>query len=808
LAGVFGAGRAQAQVTVAEPEAPIEPVMPANEPLREAQIVLQLVVGLDGGVESAVVVSHAPEDVPEAVIDAAVQAAKAARFTPSTRDGRPIRSRIEYVVVVRPRPGSAAARPQEPAPARAPVQTITTNQQDEDYAQVVQVHGTTWSSPRGLGDVRVSRELLDAAPHQQVPEMLSAAPGFFVDHEDGEGLGNDVYLRGFDLDHGSGIEMRVGSIPINAPSHIQGQGYADANFIIPEVLRSVRVLEGPYDPRQGDAAIVGSAYFDLGVPERGYQAKATYGSFDQWRVVGVAAPRDADEETFAAFSLRQSDGFGQNRASKSGSAMAQYGFDLGPRDHLRLLGTAYGARSELAGVVRQDDVDAGRIGFYDSYPSPYARNQSVASSRVIFGVDFDHVAADGTRFEFAPWLTWTDFRARQNYTGNLESSQTPPYVSGLGDLFETANQETAAGLLSRVHSAPVRLGRFVEVVGEPGVYARAGHTDQSKSLVDPSTLSTWDRRLDDGLQTLDLGAYLDLDVRLFKRVRISGGPRADFLAVDIDDRLAPASGPQLPGATRHVAGVAAGPRVSAELDATPELMPVVSYGEGFRSLDAAHLHEGDSAPYSKVRSIEGGLRSQVLKGRYVMTASLFRTWVGNELVFEPEAGGLETQSASTRSGFVGSLLVRPFNWLLASAALSIVRATFETQTAGGNHYVPNIPPVLFRVDVSAHGTIGNVAGRPIVGRVGAGYTFLAGRHLTDAIVGPSQSILNLRVGARYGWVEVGVEAYNALGLAYADDEEAYISNWGVAGGQPPASFARHIIAAPPRTVLGSVAVYF
>jgi len=32
-----------------------------------------------------------------------------------------------------------------------------------------------------------------------------------------------VFLRGFDLDHGSGIEMRVGNIPVNIPLHIQGR---------------------------------------------------------------------------------------------------------------------------------------------------------------------------------------------------------------------------------------------------------------------------------------------------------------------------------------------------------------------------------------------------------------------------------------------------------------------------------------------------------------------------------------------------------------------------------------------------------
>src|SRR5262249_26156543 len=155
--------------------------------------------------------------------------------------------------------------------------------------------------------------------------------------------------------------------------------------------------EGPYDPRQGDAAIVGSAYFDLGVPERGYQFKTTYGSFDQVRGVAIAAPQGMNDETFAAFSARRTSGFGQNRGSKSGSAMAQYAVDLGENDRLKLIATAYGASSRLAGVVRRDDVDAGRIGFDDSYPS-FANGQGVDTIRVIVGADFDHIVSSGSHF--------------------------------------------------------------------------------------------------------------------------------------------------------------------------------------------------------------------------------------------------------------------------------------------------------------------------------------------------------------------------------------------------------------------------
>ncbi len=707
------------------------------------------------------------------------------------------------------------ARGEEPAPppsASPSSSPLSTNEQDEDYVQVVQVRGSGWSSPRGLGDIRVKRELLDASPRQQASEMLSAAPGFFVDHEEGEGMGNDVYLRGFDLDHGSGIEMRLGSIPINIPLHIQGQGYADANFIIPEVVRSIRVLEGAYDPRQGDAAIVGSAIFDLGVRERGYQLKSTYGSFHQGRVVAIAAPSGADDETFAAFALRKTDGFGENRAGESGAINTQYAVDLGTRARLRLLGAAYGARSSLPGVVRQDDLDAGRIGYYDSYPS-LAEGQGVQSSRIVVGADFDDVSPDGGRFEIAPWVMSTTFRARQNYTGALERSSVDPAAAGLGDLFETTNDETAAGFTSRFHSHAARLGDIVEIAAEPGVELRAGHTEQTKSLLDPSTLVAWDRRIDAGLHTLDIGSYLDLDIRIAKRLRVSGGPRVDFLAVSIDDRLAnagpPGSAPSavLPGAVRSTSGIAAGPRVTAEYQLAHGFSPVVSYGEGFRSLDAQGLGEG-ATPYSKVRSVEGGFRMQTPKERYTTTLALFETWVDNELVFEASSGGMETESASVRRGLVTSLVAKPFDWLVASTALSLTNATFTTPAAGGSHYVPNVPPILFRADVSARRTITSLAGAPVTGRAGAGYTFLAGRHLTDSIVGPSASVLNAGAAARWTWVEVGVDAYNLLGLEYPDDEEYYVSNWGFSPGQRPASPARHIIAAPPRTMLGTVSLYF
>jgi iron complex outermembrane recepter protein len=868
MAALLVASPAAAAIVEAAPLGPIVAPFPAGVPAVETQVVLQLVVDASGSVESAVEIARAPRDAPDAFVAAAALAVKAARFAPSARDGQPIRSRIEYVVVFHPpaaappapaptppaptppAPPSPEAPPSAPTPPAAatptpsPPSPAASAPAAPQGPETVYVQGFVKAAPRGLGDVRIDREQLNAAPHQQTSEMLSAAPGFFVDHEDGEGLGNDVYLRGFDLDNGSGIEMKVGEVPINIPLHIHGQGYADVNFIIPEVVRSIRVLEGSYDPRQGDSAIVGSAYFDLGVPERGYHVKSTVGSFGQARILGIVAPVEGNDETFAAFALRETQGFGQDRASQSASVNAQYGVDLGPADHLRVLATAYAAHEALPGVVRQDDVNAGRIGYYDAYPnfnSYFPLNcssascaqpaQGVDATRVIVGAELDHTSAGGGRFAISPWVMWTNFVSRQNYTGDLLSSNIQPNQPSLGDLWQLTNVETAAGISASYRGAPMRLGNFLEAVAEPGVYLRGGHTDQSRDLVNPADLSPWDYRQNDGLDTLDLAGYLDLDVLLWKKLRVSGGARADFLAVSIDDNLAGVAPPipsgALPGSNVNVSGVAPGLRVTAAYEILPELTPVLSAGQGFRSLDAVSLTKCNSPtvaltgvpsselppctpglPYSQVLSFEGGFRSDVAKGRFTTTLAVFQTDVANELVFEATQGGYTTERASVRRGFVGSFLAKPARWLLASTALSIQTATFDTLVAGSSHYVPNVPAVLWRTDVNVNGELFHVGGVPVTGRAGVGYTLIGGRHVSDVIIAPTNNILNALATVRYRFVEVGLDMYNVLGLEYADDEEYFVSNWSNAPGQQPASPMVHITAAPPRTELGTLRLDF
>ena len=87
-----------------------------------------------------------------------------------------------------------------------------------------------------------------------------------ISQHSGEGKANQYYLRGFNLDHGFDFGQTIAGVPVNMPTHAHAQGYADANFLIPELVSGVQFRKGPYYAENGDFSSAGSAninYFNV-----------------------------------------------------------------------------------------------------------------------------------------------------------------------------------------------------------------------------------------------------------------------------------------------------------------------------------------------------------------------------------------------------------------------------------------------------------------------------------------------------------------------------------------------------------------
>ena len=147
--------------------------------------------------------------------------------------------------------------------------------------------GVAHSASQG---VVVPAQLL-AQPVYRTGELLEAMPGLIVTQHSGEGKANQYFLRGFNLDHGTDLAITIDGMPVNMRTHGHGQGYADTNFMIPEIMRGLAYRKGPYFAADGDFASAGSIYLDVADKLEKNFAQVEIGSFGHRRAVaGMSAP--------------------------------------------------------------------------------------------------------------------------------------------------------------------------------------------------------------------------------------------------------------------------------------------------------------------------------------------------------------------------------------------------------------------------------------------------------------------------------------------------------------------------------------
>ncbi len=94
-------------------------------------------------------------------------------------------------------------------------------------------------------------------------EVLETVPGVIITQHAGGGKANQYFLRGFNLDHGTDFAIFIDGMPLNLPSHAHGEGYADMNTVIPELVRRVNYEKGPYYADVGNYGSAGSAHLEF-----------------------------------------------------------------------------------------------------------------------------------------------------------------------------------------------------------------------------------------------------------------------------------------------------------------------------------------------------------------------------------------------------------------------------------------------------------------------------------------------------------------------------------------------------------------
>ncbi|HMK74015.1 MAG TPA: TonB-dependent receptor plug domain-containing protein, partial [Myxococcaceae bacterium] len=175
-------------------------------------------------------------------------------------------------------------------------------------------------------------------------DILRVVPGLVIAQHQGGGKADQLFLRGFDADHGTDVALYIDGVPINLPSNGHGQGYADLHFLIPETVDRVEVTKGPYFVETGDFDTAGAINLRTRRAFGESSVSGEYGSFDTWRVLGIASPF-GNQPTWFAVEL-----YGTNGPFQTPEGLLRYNLflkstlNVSPNTRLSILGTAYGSQ--------------------------------------------------------------------------------------------------------------------------------------------------------------------------------------------------------------------------------------------------------------------------------------------------------------------------------------------------------------------------------------------------------------------------------------------------------------------------------
>lgn len=126
---------------------------------------------------------------------------------------------------------------------------------------------------------------LNRKPARSAQDLLRLVPGLFIAQQVGGGKAEQLFLRGFDADHGTDVNISVDGLPVNIVSHAHGQGWADLHFLIPETVGSYDFGKGPYYSGKGDFTTAGYvSYNTINVPDKN-MVKIEGGQFNTARAV-------------------------------------------------------------------------------------------------------------------------------------------------------------------------------------------------------------------------------------------------------------------------------------------------------------------------------------------------------------------------------------------------------------------------------------------------------------------------------------------------------------------------------------------
>ncbi|TXN81601.1 TonB-dependent receptor [Methylobacterium sp. WL8] len=525
----------------------------------------------------------------------------------------------------------------------------------------------------------ISGAEINSRPITRPGEVLESVPGLIVTQHSGEGKANQFFLRGFNLDHGTDIAIDVDGMPVNMRTHAHGQGYADINFLIPELVGAVEFHKGPYFVRDGDFASAGSVRIDYLDTVAKSVALTSFGSFGYARALTIASAPLGQGNLLVAGEAQVYDGpWDVPDALRKLNGVVRYSQGTA-LDGFSVTGMAYASRWTATNQIASRAVSEGLIGRFGSL------NPSDGGDSSRFSLSGRWSMTDDTGVTRASaYLIRSQLNLFNDFTYFLNDPVN-------GDQFHQLDQRIlGGGEVSHIFQGDL-FGLPME--NEVGVQTR---TDSIRvGLFNTTNRQFRSGVLDDRVLEASGAFFYDNRVRWTDWLRTSVGFRADGYYADVVSDTAANSGKARDGVVNPKLGLVLGPWADTEL--------YLNYGGGFHSNDVRGVTatiDPTSSLFNTTRSpflvpstgYEVGIRNRSIAGLETAVA-LFRLDFASENLFQGDTGTTEPSRPSRRFGVEWTNRYAVTPWLKLEGDLTVTNARFSDVDPAGNR-IPEAPTTI------------------------------------------------------------------------------------------------------------------
>ncbi|MFL1896709.1 TonB-dependent receptor [Aquimarina sp. 2-A2] len=587
-------------------------------------------------------------------------------------------------------------------------------------------------------------------PVNSSQELLQRVPGLFIGQHAGGGKAEQIFLRGFDVDHGTDVRITVDGMPVNMVSHAHGQGYADLHFVIPETMDRMEFDKGPYYATQGNFNTAGYIAFQTTDRFEQNKIKVETGDFNTLRTIGLFnwSPKNDNEQFITAIEYMEGDG--PFEAPQNFNRLNLFGkykkvFDT---QQFEISASHFKSRWDASGQIPERAVAQGIISRFGAIDA----TEGGETSRSNVNATFTKYLTANSTFRTQAYVSKYDFLLFSNFTFFLNDPVN-------GDQIKQYESRNLMGITSTLTNN--------YVVGGTEIDAKAGFGMRYDAVDDIELSKTLNRKTVLAYEQLgaidetNIFSFLEAEITRGK-FKITPGLRLDYFKNIYEDELA------VTYESTAKTETLISPKVRLDYAATSNMNLFFKAGIGFHSNDTrVVVQQNGRETLPKASGADLGLYWKPVP-KIFLSSALWILDLEQEFVYVGDEGVVEPSGATRRLGVDFSARYQMNDWLFLDSDFTYTHArSKEAET--GEDYIPLAPKVTVAGGLGVD-NLNNFSG-------GIRYRYLGDRAANEdnSIVAKGYFVTDANVSYTFSNITLGVSMDNVFDVEWNETQFATTS---------------------------------